>query len=109
MITFDDFLKIDIRVGTIIKAEVFKEAKKNSYKVWVDFGIDIGIKKTSAQITEFYNVDELKGKQVLGVVNFKEKQIANFISEFLLLGTYSKDGVILITTDKVVSNGDKLG
>lgn len=109
MATFDDFLKLDIRVGTILDAEVFKEAKKSAYKLTIDFGKDIGIKASSAQITDNYKLDELVGKQVLGVVNFPKKQIANFFSEVLVLGTYSENGVILIKPDKKAKNGDKLG
>lgn len=109
MVTFDDFLKLDIRVGTIVSAEVFEEAKKPAYKLQVDFGEKIGIKKSSAQITELYNTQELIGKQVLAVVNFPPRQIANYMSEILVLGTYSKDGVVLITPDKKAENGDKLG
>lgn len=109
MATFEDFLKLDIRVGEIIKAEVFEKAKKPAYKLWVDFGDEIGIKKSSAQITQCYNVDELAGRQVLGVVNFPPKQVADFISEVLILGTYSKQGVVLIQPEQPVEKGDKLG
>ena len=109
MATFDDFLKLDIRVGTILDAEFFKEAKKSAYKLTIDFGKDIGIKASSAQITDNYKLEELVGKQVLGVVNFPKKQIANFFSEVLVLGTYSESGVILIKPDKKAKNGDKLG
>ena len=109
MATFDDFLKLDIRVGTIIAAKVFERAKKPAYRLQIDFGEEIGIKKSSAQITEQYAPDELIGKQVLAVVNFPPRQIADFMSEVLVLGTYSKDGVVLITPDKPVKNGDKLG
>ena len=109
MATFDDFLKLDIRVGTVLEAEVFKKAKKPAYKLKIDFGKEIGIKKSSAQITERYSADELVGKQVLAVVNFPPKRIADFMSEVLVLGTYSDGGVVLITPDKPVSNGDKLG
>lgn len=109
MATFDDFMKLDIRVGTIIAAEIFEKAKKPAYQLKVDFGEQIGIKKSSAQITERYATEELIGKQVLAVVNFPPRQIANFMSEVLVLGTYSKEGVVLITPDKPVSNGDKLG
>lgn len=109
MITFEDFAKIDIRVGTVLEAELNKKAKKPAYKLKIDFGNEIGIKKTSAQITDYYTPDELIGKQLLAVVNFPPKQIADFISEVLILGTYSTGGVILITPDKKVQNGDKLG
>lgn len=109
MATFDDFTKLDIRVGTVLEAEVFGKAKKPAYKLKIDFGKDIGIKKSSAQITERYTTDELIGKQVLAVVNFPPRQIADFMSEVLVLGTYSDGGVVLITPDKPVDNGDKLG
>ena len=109
MAEFEDFMKLDIRVGTIIDATVFEKARKPAYKLKVDFGEEIGIKKSSAQITEVYDVKDLIGKQVLAVVNFKPKQVADFIYEVLVLGTYSKDGVVLITPDKKVENGDKLG
>ena len=109
MATIEDFEKLDIRVGTIIDAVTFKKAKKPAYKLEIDFGKEIGIKKSSAQITNLYNIDELKGKQILAVVNFPSRQVADFMSEVLVLGTYSKDGVILITPDKLAENGDKLG
>lgn len=109
MAEFEDFMKLDIRVGTIIDVTVFEKARKPAYKLKVDFGEEIGIKKSSAQITEVYDVKDLIGKQVLAVVNFKPKQVADFISEVLVLGTYSKDGVVLIIPDKNVENGDKLG
>ena len=109
MATIEDFEKLDIRVGTIIDAATFKKAKKPAYKLEIDFGKEIGIKKSSAQITNLYNIDELKGKQILAVVNFPPRQVADFMSEVLVLGTYSKDGVILITPDKLAENGDKLG
>ena len=109
MATFNDFMKLDIRVGTIVKAEIFKEAKRPAYKLEIDFGDEIGIKKSSAQITEVYQAEDLIGKQVLAVVNFPPRQIADFMSEILVLGTYSKQGVVLIKPDKQVENGDKLG
>jgi tRNA-binding protein len=109
MATFDDFLKLDIRVGEIIKAEIFEKAKRPAYKLWVDFGDEIGIKRSSAQITECYHVEELVGNQVLGVVNFPPRQIADFISEVLVLGTYSEQGVVLIQPEQKVKKGDKLG
>ena len=108
MATFNDFMKLDIRVGTIVKAEIFKEAKRPAYKLEIDFGDEIGIKKSSAQITEVYKPEELEGKQILAVVNFPEKQIANFLSQVLVLGTYSKQGVVLIQPTEKVENGDKL-
>ncbi len=109
MASFEDFMKLDIRVGTIIEAKVFENAKKPAYQLKVDFGSEIGIKKSSAQITEVYKIEDLVGKQVLAVVNFPPRQIANFMSEVLVLGTYSKSGVVLIKPDKQVENGDKLG
>ena len=108
MAEFDDFLKLDIRVGTIIDAKVNEKANKPAYKLEIDFG-ELGIKKSSAQITELYKLEDLIGKQILAVVNFPPRQIADFISEVLVLGTYSKDGVVLITPDKPVTNADKLG
>lgn len=109
MITFDDFAKVDIRVGEIIKAEVFEKARRPAYKIYVDFGGEIGVKKSSAQITDLYEIENLIGKQVLAVVNFPPRQIADFMSEVLVLGTYSKDGVVLIQPERPVQNGDKLG
>ena len=107
--TFEDFLQLDIRVGEIIRAEIFEKARKPSYKLTVDFGAVIGIKKSSAQITECYAPHELVGKQVLAVVNFPPRQIADFMSEVLVLGTYSEQGVILIQPERTVTKGDKLG
>ena len=109
MTSFEDFMKLDIRVGTIIEAKVFENARKPAYQLKLDFGSEIGIKKSSAQITEVYKIEDLIGKQVLAVVNFPSRQIANFMSEVLVLGTYSKSGVVLIKPDKQVENGDKLG
>lgn len=109
MITFDDFAKVDIRVGEIIKAEAFEKARRPAYKLYVDFGEEMGVKKSSAQITDLYEISDLIGKQVLAVVNFPPRQIADFMSEVLVLGTYSKDGVVLIQPERTVQNGDKLG
>lgn len=109
MATFDDFMKIDIRVGEIIQAEVFEKARKPAYKLWVDFGEEIGIKKSSAQITECYELSELVGRQVLAVVNFPSRQIGSFMSEVLVLGTYSDQGVVLIQPERPVKKGDRLG
>ena len=109
MATIEDFTKLDIRVGTVVDAKIFEKAKRPAYQLKVDFGGEIGVKKSSAQITERYSTDELLGKQVLAVVNFPPRQIADFMSEVLILGTYSDGGVVLITPDKPVENGDKLG
>lgn len=109
MASFEDFAKLDIRVGEITKVEFFDKAKKPAYKLWVDFGEEIGIKKSSAQITECYKEEELTGKQVLGVVNFPPRQIADFMSEVLVLGIYSTKGVVLIQPQQSVNKGDKLG
>lgn len=109
MATIDDFLKLDIRVGQIINVEFFDKAKKPAYKLWIDFGEYIGIKKSSAQITECYTKEDLIGKQIMGVVNFPPRQVADFQSEVLVLGVYAEQGVVLIKPDQLVNNGDKLG
>ena len=109
MATFDDFMKLDIRVGTIVSAKHFEKARKPAYQLEVDMGEELGIKRSSAQITDHYRPEELIGRQVLAVVNFPPRQIANFFSEILVLGTYSEGGVVLIRPDKPVKNGDKLG
>ncbi len=109
MATFEDFMKLDIRVGTIIEAKAFEKANKPAYQLKIDFGNEIGIKKSSAQITDVYKCEDLINKQVLAVVNFPPRQIADFMSEVLVLGTYSKQGVVLIKPDKQVENGDRLG
>ena len=109
MASFDDFMKLDIRVGTIVSAKNFEKARKPAYQLEVDMGEELGIKRSSAQITDHYRPEELVGKQVLAVVNFPPRQIANFFSEILVLGTYSEGGVVLIKPDKPVKNGDKLG
>ena len=109
MAEFEDFMKLDIRVGEVKKAEFFEEANKPAYKLWIDFGEEIGTKKSSAQITDCYQPQDLIGKQILGVINFPSKQIANFISEVLVLGVYAEQGVVLIEPDQSVAKGDKLG
>ncbi|MDD2495274.1 MAG: tRNA-binding protein [Tissierellia bacterium] len=109
MATFDDFMKIDIRVGEIIKASFFEKARKPAYKLWIDFGEGIGTKQSSAQITDCYKLEDLIGKQILGVINFPPRQIADFKSEVLVLGVYAKQGVVLIEPNQKVEKGDKLG
>ncbi len=107
-ITFDDFLKVDIRIGTIVAAEVFKEARKPAYKMQIDFGPDIGVKKSSAQITVHYKPEDLIGKQVAAVVNFPPRQIGPLMSEVLTLGFSDPNGIVLFSPDKPVPNGEKL-
>lgn len=108
LINFHDFKKIEMRVGTILTAELFKEAKKPAYKMTIDFG-KIGIKKTSAQITKIYNLEDLIGKQVVAVINFPPKQIANMMSECLLLGGLEEhEEVIIIQPERSVKNGTKI-
>ncbi len=109
MATIDDFSKLDIRVGTVLEAKPFPKARRPAYQLTVDFGAEIGTKRSSAQITEHYLPEELVGMQVLAVVNFPPRQIADFMSEVLVLGTYSEGGVILITPQQPAANGDKLG
>ena len=109
-ISWQDFEKIDMRVGTIITAEEFPEAKKPAYKLTIDFGGELGIKRSSAQITSHYKTDELTGTQVIAVVNFPPKQIGPFISECLVLGIYDENkNVILLQPRSPVSNGLKIG
>ncbi|MFQ5934847.1 MAG: tRNA-binding protein [Acidiferrobacterales bacterium] len=109
-ISWGDFEKVELRVGTVIKVEDFPEARKPAYKVTADFGEEIGVKKASAQITHVYGKDELIGKQIVGVVNFPSKQIGPMRSEFLLTGFYREDGAVVIAVpDKDVPNGAKLG
>ncbi|MBF0709494.1 MULTISPECIES: tRNA-binding protein [Bacillaceae] len=109
MATFDDFMKLDIRVGEIIEVNDFKKARKPAYQLKVDLGEEIGIKKSSAQIKDLYNQDDLIGKQVMAVVNFPPRQIADYMSEVLVLGVYGDEGVVLIQPDQKVKKGDKLG
>lgn len=108
-ITFDDFLNVDIRSGKIIKAELFPEARKPAYKLQIDFGPQIGIKKSSAQITENYTCDELTGKSIMAVVNFPPRQIGKFMSEVLVLGFYDKNkNVELVTHSNNIEPGQQL-
>jgi tRNA-binding protein len=110
VITWADFEKLDIRVGTIVKAEAFPQARKKTYKLTIDFGETIGLKSSSAQITERYALEHLEGMQVVAVINFPPKQIATFISECLVLGIYTEDGsVVLLQPQQQVANGLKIG
>lgn len=109
LISWNDFEKIDIRVGTIIDAQEFPKAKKPAYKLSICFG-ELGIKRSSAQITKFYTFESLVGQQVIAIVNFPPKQIADFISECLVLGVYDENkDVVLIQPKQTVSNGSKIG
>ena len=107
-IEWTDFIKVEMRVGTIISAEVFTEAKKPAYKIVADFG-DYGLRKSSAQVTRLYTPEELIGKQIIAVLNFPPKQIANMQSECLILGAVDMDEVTLLSTDKPVKNGLQIG
>lgn len=108
-LTFDEFLKVDIRVGAVVQAEPYPEARKPAIKLWVDFGPEIGIKKSSAQITGHYTPDGLIGKRVLAVVNFPPRQIGKFMSEILVLGASDADGhIVLLTPDKDVPLGERM-
>lgn len=108
LISWEDFSKIDIRVGTIVAVTNFPEARNPAFKLEVDFGEEIGIKKTSAQITKLYTKEDLLGKQVTAVVNFPKKQIANFMSECLILGAVDGKDVTLLRPTEIVSNGLKI-
>ena len=109
LVTFDEFLKIDIRVGRVVEAAPFPEARKPALKLVIDFGTDIGLKKSSAQITEYYNEASLIGRQVMAVVNFPPRQIGPFMSEVLTLGLSDEDGhIILIGPDSNVPDGQRL-
>ena len=105
-ISWSDFEKIEMRIGTILEVNDFPEARNPAYQIHIDFGIVIGVKKTSAQITEKYNKEELIGKQIVAVINFPKKQIGKFMSECLLLGSIENEKeVVLLSSDKPVENG----
>jgi tRNA-binding protein len=107
-ITFEDFLTVDIRMGTIIEVNDFPKARKPAYQLKIDFGA-LGVKKSSAQITDLYTKDELLNTQVSAIINFKSRQIANFMSECLVLGVYNKEGnVVLLNASKRVKNGEQV-
>ncbi|EBA12602.1 tRNA-binding protein [Roseobacter sp. CCS2] len=108
-ISFNDFLKVDVRVGTVLRAEPYPEARKPAIKLWIDFGDEIGEKKTSAQITAHYQPETLVGRQVMAVVNFPPRQIGKFMSEVLVLGMPDENGeVVLVGPDQTVPVGGRL-
>ena len=108
-IDFDDFLKVDIRVGTVVEAAPFPEARKPAYKLKIDFGDEIGIKRTSVQITVHYRLEDLVGRQVAGVVNFPARQIGPFMSEVLTLGFADENGdIVLLQPERTVPNGARM-
>ena len=109
MITWEDFEKLDLRIGTIVEALIFEKAKKPAYKLKIDFGKN-GIKNSSAQITTLYSCDEIIGKQIIAVINFPPKQIADYMSECLVLGVYdANNNVILLQPERQTENGNKIG
>jgi len=108
-IVLDDFLKVDVRVGTVTDVQAFEKARKPALKLWIDFGSEVGTKKSSAQITEHYKREDLIGRQVAAVVNFPPRQIADFMSEVLVLGFADANGaIVLIGPDQTVPNGERL-
>ena len=109
-IEWSDFEAVELRTGTVVDVQDFPEARHPAYKVWVDFGEEYGVRKSSAQVTTLYTKEELMGRQIVGVVNFPTKQIGPFRSEFLLTGFYREDGaVVLAVPEREVANGSKLG
>ncbi|MBL0622398.1 tRNA-binding protein [Aeromonas veronii] len=109
-ISWQDFEMVELRVGTLVRVEPFPEARKPAYKVWADFGPELGVRKSSAQITALYQPEQLVGRQIIAVVNFPTKQIGPFQSEFLLTGFYRQDGaVVMAIPERAVENGARLG
>lgn len=108
LISWEDFEKLDIRTGTVVDAIPFENAQKPAYKIYIDFG-EFGLRKSSAQITDLYSTDDLVGNQVICIINFPPKQIADFTSECLILGVYTKKGVVLLSTEKKTGNGLPIG
>ena len=108
-LSWTDFEKIEMRIGTILEVNEFPEARKPAFQLTIDFGTEIGVKKSSAQITKQYKMEDLVGKQIVGVVNFPKKQIGNFMSECLVLGSVNEDEIILLISDLKVQNGLRIG
>ena len=109
-ITWDEFIQVELRVGTVVEVSEFPEARKPAWKLQIDFGEEIGLRKSSAQITDLYGAEDLLGRQVVAVVNFPKKQIGPIMSECLVTGFYQEDGaVVLIIPERPVKNGAKLG
>ena len=109
-ISWSDFEKVEIRCGTVIDVKDFPKARKPSYQIWIDFGAELGIKKSSAQVTKFYRKEDLLARQIIAVVNFPPKQIAGFFSECLVLGVYDENNhVILLQPERAVKNGQRIG
>ena len=109
-ISIDDFERVDIRAGTVVRCERFPEARKPAYRLWIDFGPELGVKRSSARITHLYDPEDLVGLQVLAVVNFAPRRVGPFVSEVLTLGVYSAgQTVVLVGPDRAVPNGSRLG
>lgn len=108
-LSWQDFEKVEVRIGTIIEVNDFAQARKPAYQLTIDFGKEIGIKKSSAQITKRYTKEDLVGKQIVAVVNFPKKQIGNFMSECLVLGSVNEDDIVLLSSDLKVENGLRIG
>ena len=109
ILSWPDFEKVEMRIGTIIDATDFPQARKPAYQLTINFGTEIGIKKSSAQITKLYTKKDLVGKQIVAVINFPKKQIGNFMSECLVLGSVNEDDIVLLSSDLKVENGLRIG